>query len=158
MPEVKKVIQEIEKVKVLDRAERPSEAPILSAVNLERQKNTALDNAFAYEINAAETLKAKEFSQSQQAAVDIAREKASDLAKLEKIREKEIAKKKKIALEMNILKTAPKKKPVQNQIKATVQAKTVVRTRNSNGTMTVQNPKIDLKPKGAGNGMKLFNR
>ena len=158
MPEVKKVIQEIEKVKVLDRAERPSEAPILSAVNLERQKDTALDNAFAYDINAAATLKQKEFSQSEQAAVDIAREKASDLARLEKERDKAIQKKKELALKMNIMKTAPKKKPVQNQIKSTVQAKTVVRTRNSNGTMTVQNPKIDLKPKGAGNGMKLFNR
>lgn len=158
MPEVKRVIQEIEKVKVLDRAERPSEAPILSSVNLERQKETALDNAFDYELNVAEVLKAKEFSQSQQAAVDIAREKASDLARLEKERDKMIAKKKELALKMNVMKTAPKKKPVQNQIKATVQAKTVVRTRNSNGTMTVQNPKIDLKPKGAGSGMKLFNR
>lgn len=158
MPEVKKVIQEIEKVKVLDRAERPSEAPILSAVNLERQKDTALDNAVSYELNVAEQLKAKEFSQSEQAAVDIAREKSSDLAKLEKERDKAIAKKKELALKMNVLKAAPKKRPVQNTIKQTVQAKTVVRTRNSNGTMTVQNPKIDLKPKGAGSGMKLFNR
>lgn len=158
MPEVKRVIQEIEKVKVLDRAEFPAESPIISNVNLERQKNTALDNSVAYDLDRVAILKDDQFNYADQAAVDIAREKASDLARLEKERDKAIAKKKELALKMNVLKAAPKKRPVQNTIKQTVQAKTVVRTRNSNGTMTVQNPKIDLKPKGAGSGMKLFNR
>ena len=65
-------------------------------------------------------------------------------------------KKKNEALNTRVLKA--QKKVVQNNIRTTAQQSRVVRTRNSNGTISVQNPTIDLKPKGAGNGKDFLKR
>mgnify|MGYP003653386816 CR=1 FL=1 len=75
---------------------------------------------------------------------------------VDKERDTVIDKKKNEALNKRVLKT--QKKVVQNNIRTNAQQSRVVRTRNSNGTISVQNPTIDLKPKGGGNGIDFLKR
>ena len=120
------------------------EKKILSKEKLESQKTTAIDNALSKEIAFVEKLDpAKEFG------------KPTDPAKgkdpIDKKREEAIKAKKKLVLNKRVL---PKKKAVQTPRIANANNR-VVRQRNSNGTITVQAPKIDLKPKGGGSGINF---
>ena len=183
MPQVKNYTKEIEKLEVFDSAIE-SEAPILKAQNLERQKETAI----ADEIKRTEVIdkaaidkaerrrtESEDFSQSDSDAFFPGREQREEIEKglvldgievptnddgsinldeLQKKKDQELKKKKVLALKMNLLKR-PKKKPVVQRVQTTPAPKRVARTRNSNGTISVQNPTINLKSKGGGNGLDL---
>lgn len=140
-------------VRVFDDKNKIAEAPIISNEKLEAQKKTAISD----QLNVVE----KDLTTvTKITAEDLERQRQAD-QEFRDIQSKEAAEKRRKELLTKKAYSQPKKNNLvdrsafEGSKNVQTNQRQVNRTRNSNGTISVKFPKLDLRPKGNGNGKRF---
>jgi len=124
-------------VRVFDDKTKKAEAPIISNEKLESQKKTAISDQINYDIAQEKKVEDRvEFRDSEEA------KRKEELTKKNAF----LQPKKKNLVDQGAFKGSKNVQTNQRQVN---------RTRNSNGTISVVIPKLDLTPKGNGSGKRF---
>lgn len=162
-------------VRVFDDKSKKAEAPIISNEKLESQKKTAISDQIEFVIDKEKRIKdqipveyldkdsgqrLEESFEEARREEEIRKEFENDQRLKESIKKDQEAKRKEELTKKNAY-LQPKKKNLVDQgaFKGSKNVQTnqrqVNRTRNSNGTISVVMPKLDLSPKGNGTGKRF---
>lgn len=147
--------QELQKnvVRVFDDKNKIAEAPIISNEKLESQKKTAISDQIKEAEKDLTTI-------TKVTAEDLENQKQADL-EFRDIQSKEAAEKRRKELLRKNAYSQPKKNNLvdrsafEGSKNVQTNQRQVNRTRNSNGTISVKFPKLDLRPKGNGSGKRF---
>lgn len=151
-------------VRVFDDKSKIAEAPIISNEKLESQKKTAISDQINVVIDTDKKIEDRlEFLDEKEVTRREAEQNEKYIAdiRLKEAIQKEADAKRKKELEKKNAYFQPKKKNLvdrsafEGSKNVQTNQRKVNRTRNSNGTISVVLPKLDLRPKGNGNGKRF---